>query len=333
VFIQDDSTKDIIQSENRDIDGSFQLYDVSFDVEDSDGNIVEVAEIFLFNNGTQYTDAAGTSIFSGVYEQATLDYVVSFPGLVRANGTISIENTDIVEPVVLEIPNVFYYEDFETAQPSDWFPIFNTQLGQDRAYWFGGKWIIFRQSGTLDPLYLATPGFDLKSNNGGSIVFNMAAKSGDAEIGFGTMSDPNDMSTMNEITSFFHQVEDTDYEYDLSALADLENAHFYWQTKTAEFSWYELEYVFITEGGITSVEKTALAETKVYPNPTSDILNIEMDLEIQAVSIFNAQTKLVMKVLPDSDRQVLDVSFLTPGFYTVKIDSEVGTFIKPIIIK
>lgn len=333
VFVQDNASKEIIQSENRDIEGSFSTYNVSFEVEDSDGNIVDGAEVFLSNNGTEYTDADGIVNYNEVYENTTLDYVVSFPGLVRSAGTVTIENGDIVEPVIMEIPNVFYYEDFETSETTDWFPIFNEQLGADRAYWFGGKWIIFRQSDTFDPLYLASPGFDLKSNNGGTIVFNMRAKSGDAEIGFGTMSDPNDMSTMNEINTFFHQVENTDYEYDLSALSDVENAHFYWRTKTSEFSWYELDYVFITAGGISSTDKAALSETKVYPNPASNMLNIEMDLTIETVFIFDAHSKLVKRAKAGSNKKVIEISDLASGFYTIKIKSDAGTFVKPVIIK
>lgn len=330
VFVQDENSKDVIQSENQDIEGSFETYQVKFEVVDSDGNEVDDAKVFLNDYGTEHTNVEGDAIYPIVYENTTMDYVVSSPGLVRAYGTVNVGQGDVVEPVVLEIPDVFYYEDFEAGETTDWFPV-HGQNGLDAVYYYQGKWIIFRQSGTLDPLYLATPGFNLKSNNGGSIVFNLRAKSGDAEIGFGTMTDPNDISTMNEITTFFHQVENTSYEHDLADFSNEENVHFYWRTKTSEFSWYELDYVFITEGIMSSVEKVAFSKIKVYPNPSQDILNIESDLAIETISIYNAQSQLVNQWSASEYMNGLDISHLTQGLYLIELKSPKGTFIKPVI--
>jgi len=332
VFVQDDNTKAVVQSENKDIEGSFATYNVQFDVTDTDGNIITGAKVFLNNHGAAYTDGAGNADYT-VVTSSSLDYVVSFPGLLRAYGTVTVGNEDVTESVVLEIPDVFYYADFEVVQPTDWFPIFNLAGGLDRVYWYEGKWIVFRQSGTFDPLYLASPGFDLKANNGGTIVFHFAASTGDPEFGFGTMSDPYDVSTMDEITSFFVTTEDVDYEYDLSSLSDEENVHFYWQTKSETFSWYEIDYVYITKGDISAVDKTVLSQTKIYPNPTSDFLKIEMDAHIESVSIFDLNSKLVKQVNVGSNKASLNMSSFVSGLYTVKIESEIGVYIKPIVIR
>ena len=186
VFVQDDSDKSIIQSEEADVAGEFDAYDVTFNVEDSDGNPVEGAEIFLEGNGTQTTNAAGQTVYEGVFP-GDYNYDVSKPGLEPASGSLEVVDQNVTENVVLNIPEYYYYEDFGAGLPDDWTTIFG---GWNSVYWYDGKVIIFSQGDPGDIMLIA-PSIDLEpvetlyievGNNYGTPSPNLLV---------GTVSDPS----------------------------------------------------------------------------------------------------------------------------------------------
>jgi len=186
VFVQDDSDKSIIQSEEADVAGEFDAYNVTFNVEDSDGNPVEGAEIFLEGNGTQTTNAAGQTVYEGVFP-GDYDYDVSKPGLEPASGSLDVVDQNITENVVLNIPEYYYYEDFGAGLPDDWTTVFG---GWNSVYWYDGKVIIFSQGDPGDIMLIA-PSIDLEpvetlyievGNNYGTPSPNLLV---------GTVSDPS----------------------------------------------------------------------------------------------------------------------------------------------
>lgn len=70
-------------------------------------------------------------------------------------------------------------------------------------------------------------------------------------------------------------------------------------------------------------------QVSLYPNPTSDILNIEMANEVKSIEIYNIQGQ---KVLESSQKQI-NVSELSAGMYMVKIqDTENAVATKKVII-
>ena len=105
VFIQDDIDKTVYQSEQADVEGEFEAYNVTFNVEDSDGMAVMGAEIFLEGNGLRTTNVVGQAIYEGVFSFER-DYTVEKSGLLPAEGTITVVDTDVTENVILEIPEV-----------------------------------------------------------------------------------------------------------------------------------------------------------------------------------------------------------------------------------
>lgn len=107
-----------------------------------------------------------------------------------------------------------------------------------------------------------------------------------------------------------------------------------WQTKTdlaqvtlSNNDWLGLS--FTTRRPFTPQEASATLsnqneqkiEFKVYPNPTSDYLNIYSEEQILDVIIFNVQGKQVLK----SSQNRLDVSSLSPGVYLLKIQTNTGS--------
>ena len=74
-----------------------------------------------------------------------------------------------------------------------------------------------------------------------------------------------------------------------------------------------------------------LANIKVYPNPVSDILNIDTKLKIKTVYIANSVGQLV-KQLPFANNQI-DIAQFQPGMYFILFSTEDGKLYNQRIIK
>ena len=70
-------------------------------------------------------------------------------------------------------------------------------------------------------------------------------------------------------------------------------------------------------------------EFKIYPNPTSDYLNIHTEEQILDVTIFNVQGRQILK----STEERLDVSNLTSGIYLIEVKTNSGKAVNKFIKK
>lgn len=70
-------------------------------------------------------------------------------------------------------------------------------------------------------------------------------------------------------------------------------------------------------------EEDEQQEIKLFPNPASDQLNIELpeSLSTGVLSIFDLTGKLVLQTQIEHTRKSIDISRLAPGFYTVQLNS------------
>lgn len=70
--------------------------------------------------------------------------------------------------------------------------------------------------------------------------------------------------------------------------------------------------------GTSSVDENSIEEIKVeiYPNPVTDVMNINTNQEIESVKIFSATGALMI----DTQEKSIDVSGLTSGVYLVKVN-------------
>ncbi len=86
--------------------------------------------------------------------------------------------------------------------------------------------------------------------------------------------------------------------------------------------------VFIEEYNSTFIDKVNSGDNsiKIYPNPTTGILNIESD-NIQSIEIINCGGRVVKRLIVDNSKYVVDLSHLTKGVYLLRIftDNEVST--------
>ncbi|WP_196891626.1 fibronectin type III domain-containing protein [Aureivirga marina] len=76
------------------------------------------------------------------------------------------------------------------------------------------------------------------------------------------------------------------------------------------------------------VDDFALEGLNLYPNPTSDILNVEYQKSIDAISIVNLLGQEVINIAPNTNKQRIDLSELATGTYIVKVVSgnDFGTY-------
>lgn len=330
IFVQDDTDKTLIQTTNADIAGEFDTYTLSFNVVDSDGNAVDGAEIFLEANGTQYTNSLGQATYPGVFD-GSYTYDVSAVNLFSNSGTVEIIGNNVTEDVVLDIPTFFYFESFDEDIPDDWTLY---AAGWDYLYWYDGVVIFFRQSGTLDPLMLVTAAIDVSTAD--SLYFALGDQSNNPPVLFGTVTDPSDASTFVELEEIVLPEEGwEEYVFDISTLAgDLTEVYFAWKHNTSETSFFSLDYLIITEPAVNnSVKELEGFETLLYPNPTSDLVTIESELQINSIAIFSASGQLIETIQMNSKTIQINVSDYTPGIYLFQMATERGEFTKSITVE
>lgn len=83
--------------------------------------------------------------------------------------------------------------------------------------------------------------------------------------------------------------------------------------------------------GLLSSDTFVLDNFNIYPNPTSNILNITLDndLILQEVIIYNSIGEIVKK----SNKTKIDVSYLSKGIYYTEVKTNRGKASKKIVIK
>ncbi|WP_177762164.1 T9SS type A sorting domain-containing protein [Flavobacterium sp. I3-2] len=80
---------------------------------------------------------------------------------------------------------------------------------------------------------------------------------------------------------------------------------------------------------VLSVDKSNKIVFSMYPNPTSDYLNIHTEEQILDVTIFNVQGRQVLK----SNENRLDVSNFTSGIYLIEVKTNSGKAVNKFIKK
>jgi hypothetical protein len=76
--------------------------------------------------------------------------------------------------------------------------------------------------------------------------------------------------------------------------------------------------VYFHKNTVLSSDSFAVSKVNLYPNPTSNVLNIESLGTIQAISVYNVLGQEVINKALNSTSTALDVSSLNSGIYVVK---------------
>ena len=93
-----------------------------------------------------------------------------------------------------------------------------------------------------------------------------------------------------------------------------------------------VDNIYLHKNTVLSTDNFAVSKVKLYPNPTSNVLNIESVGTIQNIAIFNVLGQEVMNKTANESLLSIDVSGLNAGVYVIKtvIDGTVSStkFIK-----
>lgn len=95
------------------------------------------------------------------------------------------------------------------------------------------------------------------------------------------------------------------------------------------YTWQVRAYV--EEQNQESVEENEIDNVKIYPNPTSSNLNIDID-SMTNISIFNSLGQLVYDSKVESDNFVIDMSQFDAGVYMIRVTTENGLITKRVSI-
>ncbi|WP_374330762.1 endonuclease [Soonwooa sp.] len=120
-------------------------------------------------------------------------------------------------------------------------------------------------------------------------------------------------------------MDNTNTDKSLYRLASVKNP-----TKTyddAEWQSYPKDYCQ-NLGSLASQNVSLLANTSIYPNPVSDILNVKSDHVIANFQILDSMGRLVKSGTLNAKNASLNVANLSAGVYFLKLDDKVQQFIK-----
>jgi hypothetical protein len=316
VFVQDDTDKSIIQSETVDVGGSFATFNVTFNVEDSDGNAVDGAEIFLEGNGSNTTNPEGQAVYNGVFP-GSYNYDVSKTGLEPATGSFDVIDQDVTVNVVMNIPNYYYYEDFG-VEPTDWTMIFQ---GWNSVYWYDGVMILFNQ-GSPGDVMLISPQIDLSL--GETLYIEVGNNYGDPspQLLVGTVPDPADPGSFTLLETLTPPVNGyEDMPVDLTNYTGTDS-YLAFKYQGPDFGYFYIETVKITGIG-TGVEKQFEATPiSVYPNPAKNIVNINSAAEIKSIKVYNYSGQLIKNEPVSGKSCQIITSNYNSGIYLFMIETE-----------
>lgn len=80
---------------------------------------------------------------------------------------------------------------------------------------------------------------------------------------------------------------------------------------------YEVDYVRVYQPSPTAVNELHDKVVKIYPNPASEIININTDIPVQKIQLFDISGCQILNV--DEPTAVLDISTLKNGIYMLKL--------------
>lgn len=170
VFVQNHSTKEVIQSEMVKVSHNFATFDINWTLKESGDKPVEGVLVQIENKGTVHTrekaisDSEGKVVFDNL-PTGEYDYTVEKPKYNSIIDVVELIDKDIIETLMMTVPNAFFYEDFDYAQddyaeiPTGWKS--TVASSSDQVYVVQGQVTLYKGGANSDKVILATPELDL----------------------------------------------------------------------------------------------------------------------------------------------------------------------------
>tara|TARA_B100001093_G_scaffold455381_1_gene465480 strand:+ start:71409 stop:74969 length:3561 start_codon:yes stop_codon:yes gene_type:complete len=167
----------------------------------------------------------------------------------------------------------------------------------------------------LNTLYL---NFNLPVMN--NLELGISASGADLYRNSSGASYPYNIGTLASITGHNSPWGDPEYHYFFYNLQLQENC-------ISEFA--EVNAIFINSTSIDDFN----SNLSIFPNPTSNILNISSDKYIDRVKIYDMSGTLILNLECNSKYENIDLSILSKGFYSIQISSEKFNIKRKLVIK
>jgi len=84
---------------------------------------------------------------------------------------------------------------------------------------------------------------------------------------------------------------------------------------------------------ITGIEEILFNSTSIFPNPATEVVNIESDFEIVSLKVYSHTGQIVAEEVINNNIYKFDASRYNAGIYMFQIETEEGTITKRIIIQ
>jgi hypothetical protein len=84
---------------------------------------------------------------------------------------------------------------------------------------------------------------------------------------------------------------------------------------------------------IVGIEDNLAAQTQIFPNPATSVVNIMSDHVITNLMIYNFAGQLIRNEQVSSSNHTVNVAELNPGVYIFQIDTDKGRMTERIIIE
>lgn len=330
VFVQNALDKSIIQSETQDIVGSFPAFNVTFNVTDSDGNAVGGAEIFVESIGFKTTDPDGQAAYIGVVP-GSYSYNVSKAGLEPGQGSFDVTDQDITINAVLNIPDYYFYEDFE-IEPTGWTKIYS---GSNSVYWDNGMMVLANLASPTN-LMLISPQIDLSLGETLSVeVGCLPGTTTPPNCFVGTVSDPGNPDSFSLLEVFtppmsgfeFFSLELTSYPIVDSYLAfKYDDGGLYWGK-------IYIETVKIADIYTGLEEMIVSNQISIYPNPAKEMVNINSATDIKSIKVYNYSGELIKNEAVSGNFWRINTSNYNSGIYLLMVEKEHETITQRFVVE
>ncbi len=107
------------------------------------------------------------------------------------------------------------------------------------------------------------------------------------------------------------------------------------------YEYYATAVYYFTESGpsdagyvqITGIDENIIYDMKVYPNPASNMVYVETDLNIKSLDVLNNAGQVIMTQKVNANNYHFDVSTFERGIYFIKMVTDKGTVIRKIAVK
>ncbi|MFC2137162.1 T9SS type A sorting domain-containing protein [Bacteroidota bacterium] len=96
--------------------------------------------------------------------------------------------------------------------------------------------------------------------------------------------------------------------------------------------WIDTLYIQVEEP--VNIKQTSESLTRIYPNPTNDVINIQIEnVNNTIIDIYDITGKKIYSILPVSEIEKIDVSGFSKGIYLIKIKQANEVFVRKIVVK